>query len=188
MREGSSGLRHRPAGYTASVSLFEPIFAALNEARVRYVVVGGLATLLHGFARLTADVDLVVDLEPQEAGKAIRALLALGFVARAPVDPMGFADPVLRRMWMTEKGMQVFTMVDRANPMRAVDVFVTAPIPFEDLWARAETVTLSGAAVRIAAIADLIDMKRAVGRPQDLIDVEALEQIRRRRDTDGGRT
>jgi hypothetical protein len=44
------------------MALFEPLFAALNRAEVRYVVVGALATVLHGYARLTADVDLVIDL------------------------------------------------------------------------------------------------------------------------------
>ena len=44
------------------MSLFIPIFQLLNEAKVRYVVVGGIATILHGYVRLTADVDLVIDL------------------------------------------------------------------------------------------------------------------------------
>jgi hypothetical protein len=44
--------------------LFEPLFAALEAAGARYVVVGGVATVLQGFARLTAGVDLIVDLEP----------------------------------------------------------------------------------------------------------------------------
>ena len=48
------------------MALFEPVFAALEMARARYVVVGGLATVLHGFARLTDDIDLVVDLDPSE--------------------------------------------------------------------------------------------------------------------------
>ena len=52
------------AGYSLPVSLFEPIFEALNRAQVRYVVVGGFATVLHGHARLTADIDLVIDLSP----------------------------------------------------------------------------------------------------------------------------
>ena len=54
--------------------LLEPIFDALNRADVRYVVVGGLATVLHGYARLTADVDLIVDLVPAEARKTIAAI------------------------------------------------------------------------------------------------------------------
>lgn len=169
------------------MSLFEPIFDALNRTNVRYVVVGGLATVLHGFARLTADVDLVVDLSPKEATRAIEALVGLGFLPRAPVDPRGFADPAVRRGWMEEKGMQVFTMLDPANPMRSVDLFVESPVPFDDLWTRADTVALSGISVRIASLPDLIGMKRLAGRPQDLIDIEALETIRRRKAADAAR-
>jgi hypothetical protein len=54
------------------MSLFEPVFLALNNAEVRYVVVGGLATVLHGYARLTADIDLVVDLAPRFALPRLR--------------------------------------------------------------------------------------------------------------------
>lgn len=169
------------------MSLFEPIFAALNRAGVRYVVVGGLATVLHGFARLTADVDLIVDLSPPEATKAIETLLQLGLLPRAPVDARTFADPLVRRTWIEEKGMQVFALVDPANPMRAVDLFVETPFPFDDLWARADTIPLTGTAVRVAAIPDLIGLKRLAGRPQDLIDIEALEAIARRRAGNAGR-
>jgi len=79
-------------GYTVPVSLFEPVFEALNRAHVRYVVVGGLATVLHGHARLTADIDLVIDLSPPEATKTLEALVDLGFRPRAPVDPLAFAE------------------------------------------------------------------------------------------------
>jgi hypothetical protein len=77
------------------VSVFEPIFQILNTG-VRYVVVGGLATVLHGYARLTADVDLAVDLAPEEATKMIRALVASGFRPQVPVSPEEFANPVTR--------------------------------------------------------------------------------------------
>jgi hypothetical protein len=166
------------------VPLFEPIFEALNRERVRYVIVGGLATVLHGFARLTADVDLVVDLSPPESLKAIDALVALGFRARVPVDPRQFADPLARRRWIDEKNMQVFTLIDPADPMRSVDLFVDEPIPFDELWARAEMVTLPNTSVRVAAIADLILMKQRAGRPQDLIDIDALRRIAEKKATD----
>ena len=65
------------------MALFEPVFRALNDTGARYVVVGGLATVLHGYARFTADADLVVDLAPTPAKHIIDALTALGFVPRA---------------------------------------------------------------------------------------------------------
>jgi hypothetical protein len=160
------------------VALFEPILQALNAASVRYVVVGGLATVLHGFARLTADVDLVVDLEPPEARKAIGALVHMGFRPRAPVDPLDFADSTIRAAWIRDKGMRVFSLWDPAQPLCEIDLFVEHPIPFEELWERAEIVTLESAAVRIASIEDLIALKKIAGRPQDVADIEALEAIR----------
>ncbi len=78
------------------MSVYEPIFQALNTAGVRYVVVGGLATVLHGYARLTAGVDLAVDLAPEEASRVIQALAAKGFRPQAPVDPKAFADRTTR--------------------------------------------------------------------------------------------
>jgi hypothetical protein len=164
-----------------NVALFEPLFAELNQAAPRYVVVGGLATVLHGFARLTADVDLIVDLAPAEARKVIDVLVRMGLRARAPVDPVAFCDPEQRRSWIEGKGMRVFSMWDPAQPLREVDLFVESPIDFELLWSRSEQVSLRTTTVRVAAIDDLILLKQLAGRPQDRIDIEALEHIRRAR-------
>ena len=75
-----------------------------------------------------------------------------------------FANVSIREAWVEEKGMQVFTMVDRANPRLVVDLFVRRPIDFDALWSRAETIDLEGVPVHVAAIEDLIAMKRAAGR------------------------
>jgi hypothetical protein len=56
------------------MSLYVPVFEALNATQVRYVVVGGFATVLHGYARLTADIE------------SIDALAGYGMVPRPPVD------------------------------------------------------------------------------------------------------
>jgi hypothetical protein len=163
------------------MALFETLFDGFNKAGLRYVLVGGVAVVLHGFARLTADVDIVVDLSPEEAAKAVDCLSSLGLRPRAPVDPIGFATPATRQTWIEEKGMQVFSWYDPKNPMREVDVFVTHPIPFEDLWTRSMLFSLGTTLVRVASIADLIQLKRLASRPQDLIDIEALEEIERHR-------
>ena len=135
--------------------------------------------VLHGHARLTADVDLIVDLDAEQAARAIDALVGMGLQPRVPVDPRDFADPSVRESWIRERGMQVFSMFDPSNPLRAVDLFVDHPLPFEELWARAEQVELANTTVRVASIPDLIHLKRLAGRPLDESDIAHLDLIRR---------
>lgn len=159
------------------MSFIEPLFKSLNDAGVRYVVVDSLAGLLHGYARLTADVDLVVDLDPAQVRSAIDTLTGLGLRPRVPVNPGDFADGSIRETWVRDRGMQVFSLSDPANPMRVVDLFVTQPVPFEQLWSRAEVFDLQSTTVRVASIPDLIHLKRLAGRAQDQTDIEHLEAI-----------
>lgn len=162
------------------MTLFEPIFAALERAGIRYVTVGGVAVVLHGHARLTADLALVVDLAPQAASGAIAALTAIGLRPRLPVDASGFSDPSVRERWIAERGMMVFTLWDPDDPLRSVDLFVESPIDFEELWGRAVVADVGGTPVRIASIPDLIHMKRMADRPMDREDILTLEHIEER--------
>lgn len=159
------------------MSSLASIVSALDESGARFVVVRGLAVVLHGHARLTADVDLVVDLSPGEAIKPVAALTRLGMVPRAPVAARDFAGPEAQRRGSEEEGMKVFSLWDPRAPLREVDLFVEPPIPFEDLWARSVEVTLAGRRVRVASLSDLIAMKRLAGRPKDLEDIAALTAL-----------
>lgn len=97
------------------------------------------------------------------------------------MDPMGFADPVVRRGWVEQKGLQIFSFLDPNNPLLAVDLFVEPPLPFEELWARAREVSLGEIRIRVASVPDLLVLKRRAGRPQDLADIAALEVLERER-------
>ena len=174
---GASG----QADYTESVAIFDTLFKILDDADVRYIVVGGLAVVLHGHARLTADLDLIIDLDPGEVRRAISALVDAGFRPQVPVPPEQFADPATRRSRIRDKGMRVFSMSDPENSMRIVDLFVENPIPFDELLSRSEVLHLQTASVRIAAIDDLIRLKEMAGRPKDLDDIEKLHEIKRLR-------
>lgn len=55
-----------------------------------------------------------------------------------------------------------------------IDIFVESPLPFEDLYQHAKPARIGNTQVPVAAIDDLITMKRAVGRPRDMEDIEAL--------------
>ena len=153
---------------------FISLFAILAAAQVRFVLVGGLALVLHGLDRLTADVDLVIDLSAESARAAVQALTAAGYRPLAPVDPIALADPAQRHEWQSVRNMQVFGFWDSANTRPTVDIMLAPPVPFEDLWASASVVNIGGHEVRVASIEHLIRLKTVAGRAQDLADVERL--------------
>ena len=156
---------------------FEVVFAALERAGVRYLVVGGVAVVLHGHPRFTADLDLVVDLDPANVLAAVGALGTLGYRPRAPVPAEALADAETRGRWIAEKGLTVFSFSSPNHPTTEIDVFVEEPFPFAEGWARASIADLGDVRVPVASRADLIAMKRRAGRPQDLEDVRVLEAL-----------
>ncbi|HEX3828848.1 MAG TPA: nucleotidyl transferase AbiEii/AbiGii toxin family protein [Sporichthyaceae bacterium] len=163
------------------MGLYDDVYAALEAADVRFVVVGGMAVVLSGHLRTTVDLDLVVDLAPEPAARAVAALSGLGFAPRVPVRPVDFADPRIRLEWIDTKHMQVLSFRDPQHPAREVDVFVTYPMDFEQLITAAVPTRVGDHSVLVACIEDLVTMKLAAGRPQDLADIDALQRLRDRR-------
>jgi hypothetical protein len=155
------------------------IFTALERAKVRTVVVGGLAVNWRGHLRMTIDVDLVVDLAPDSARGAVEVMVGLGYRPSVPVDPHDFSDTEVRRSWVESRRMLVLSWFHPDDPLSVVDLFTASPLPFEPLWTQAAPIAPDLEWVRVASIADLIRMKRASGRPRDLEDVQALEAIER---------
>ena len=157
----------------------EAIARALDEARVRYLVVGGLAVIAHGYGRLTMDVDLVVQLEPGNVVAAFDALGKLGYRPRVPVTAAQFANADLRREWIETKDMKVLNLHSDQHRETSVDVFVIEPFDFDAEYARASVQELMpGAGLRIVHRDTLIAMKEAVGRPRDLDDAWHLKRLR----------
>jgi predicted nucleotidyltransferase len=161
--------------------MFEELLAYLEEAGVRFVVVGGLAVVLQGYVRMTADVDLAIALDSENVLRTVEALTARGLRPLLPVNARDFADEGKRRDWIETRNLEVFSMRDERNPLLTVDLFAREPIPFEELWSQADTVPLGGRPIRVASIEHLIRMKRAAARPQDAVDIDELELIARRR-------
>jgi predicted nucleotidyltransferase len=152
----------------------EQVLSALNAAGVRYLVAGGVAVVLHGHLRTTADLDLVVSLEPANARRAIEALTGLGYHPRAPVAAERFAEATERAAWIADKGLTVFSLWSTRLPSLEVDLFVREPFNFEQAWERRVTVSLDTTTATVVALTDLLALKREARRPQDLADVEAL--------------
>ena len=164
------------------VGEIEQVLDALNRACVRYLVVGGVAVVLHGHLRTTADLDLVIQLERGNVLRAMSALRDLQYRPRAPVPSEAFAEREVRGEWIREKGLAVFSLWSPGHPTLEVDVFVSEPFDFDAVYARAVRVPLERSEVTVIALQDLIALKRQVGRPRDQEDVAALESLR---DADG---
>jgi hypothetical protein len=152
----------------------------LNAVHVRYLVTGGVAVVLHGYLRTTADLDLWVQLEFENLRRATRALGELGYRPRAPVRLEDFADAARRREWVEDKGLVVFSLWSPAAPLE-IDLFVEDPADFAGAYARAVRVALTSSEATVIGLDDLIAMKQRVGRPRDQEDVEALRALRARR-------
>jgi hypothetical protein len=153
----------------------EAIVRALNEAGVRYLVAGGLAVNAHGYLRFTKDVDVVLQLVPDNIRRAFAALQPLGYKPMAPVSAEQFADRVTREGWIRDKGMQVLQLWSDYHRETSIDIFVQEPFPFDEEYARALIKPLYGSIeVRFVSIPALITMKEAAGREQDRIDIEHL--------------
>lgn len=160
------------------------LLRALHDADVRAVVVGGVAVVLHGHPRSTADLDLVLDLSSDNVSSALGVLQQQGLRPRLPVPAEQFADPEIRERWQRERHLKVFSLYDPADALREVDLLAEAPVPFPQLWEASQVMMVDDVPIRVASIDHLIAMKRAVGRPQDIADVVALEGLRD--DTDEG--
>ena len=159
---------------------FLSLFAVLNAAQIPYVVVGGLAMLLHGIDRVTGDIDLVIDLAPRASADLVNVLTSAGYRPFAPVDPALLANETVREQWRVERGMEVFSLWDATNRRPTVDVLLACPVPFTTLLNDSVTVTIGAVQIRVASIAHLIDMKQQTTRPRDLEDVERLRMLQQR--------
>ena len=158
--------------------IYLEIFRSLHQEGVRYLVTGGVAMNLHGIPRMTADVDLFVDLERSNVGRFLAAVKALGFVPGIPVAAESLADPATRTVWRQEKNMLVLTFIHPSRPAVGLDVFVFEPIPFGSAYERRKRVSVEEGSfeIPVASEADLIAMKEGTGRLQDASDVKILRR------------
>jgi predicted nucleotidyltransferase len=149
----------------------------LAAAGVDFVVVGGVAVVVQALPRFTRDLDICYSTDATNLERIGHLLSDIGARLRGIDDDLPFV-PDARLLRQT----QILTLTTTQGELDLLVDPAGAPA-YADLRARADAIELDGFTVRVANINDLLAMKRAAGRPQDLIDVEALEIARRR----GGR-
>ena len=158
------------------------ILFALTDAKVEFVVGGGVAAVLHGVERVTLDIDLALDMEPANVEKFLQVMDKLRLQPRVPVPPRDLMSREAVRRMIAEKGAMVFSFVDFDRPLRHVDIFLQANLSFEELSREARKIVIEDRAIKIMGIGKLLETKRAITPPRDkdLIDIKELERLQRR--------
>ena len=142
------------------LNLLKDVFSSLQRHKVRYIVIGGIAAVLHGVPRATFDLDILIDARPDNAKRLLDAFLEAGLGTAALTTP----EVLLSQ--------EITIFKDRVR----IDVQTSTPgLKFEEAWERRATMEYQKQKFYVASREDLIASKRAAGRPVDLEDVRLLE-------------
>ncbi len=146
----------------------------LIDRGVDFVVVGGVAVILQASPRFTRDLDICYAVDQKNLQRLGEVLVELRARLRGIDEDLPFvADGrTLRRA-------QILTLTTADGGLDLLVEPAGAP-GYASLRRRADRMDIDGIIVRVASIDDLMAMKRAAGRPQDLVDLESLEIARRR--------
>lgn len=140
---------------------FREFVQSLNDNEVRYLVIGGYAVALHGHPRYTKDIDIWIQMTPENANRMVAAL-----------NDFGFGSLGLR----AEDFLVLDQVIQLGYPPSRIDLFTSPPgVDFETCYnSRVQTV-IDGVAVSFIDLENLKKSKRAAGRLQDLADLENLQ-------------
>jgi hypothetical protein len=145
---------------------FKDLLAAFNAEQVKYLVIGGYAVIKHPEPRYTKDLDLWISVQAGNSGRIYRALKRFG----APLTNLSPED-FSRAGFFYTMGMA---------PRRVDILFDLTGLDFAECWERRVESNIGDITVYFISAADLIINKEAVGRYQDLADVEKLRTAQAR--------
>jgi hypothetical protein len=146
----------------------------LVKHRVRFVVIGGIAGNLRGSTTITNDLDICYERDPENHERLVKALRELNARLRgAPSDVPFRLDAKTLEMGDS------FTFVTEVGSLDVIGHPTGISGGYEELERAADDMRIAaGVTVKVASIDDIIRMKRAAGRPKDLIEVEVLGALR----------
>lgn len=144
---------------------FEEFIALLNSNQVRYLVVGAYAFAHHARPRYTKDIDFWVEPSPENAPRVLKALREFGYLT-LDVDERFLSQPD-----------QVLIL--GVDPIRIDVITSITAVSFPVAWKNRKSGRYGGQKTWFLGRAELIRNKRAVGRPQDLADLDILARTAR---------
>jgi hypothetical protein len=138
----------------------QEVFRFFQQHEVKYVVIGGIASVLHGIPRATFDLDILIEATIENAQRLLAAMESAGLGTATMTN----AEDILAH--------EITVFNDRVR----IDVQTSTPgVSFQDAWNRRKTITYQGQDFFILSKEDLIASKRASARQVDIEDVRLLE-------------
>lgn len=153
-----------PSSPQPVADLLTALQRTLSVLGVRWFLFGAQAAILYGAARLSADVDVTVDLGKRSATELVASLVGAGFELRVP-DAMRVAETT-----------RVLPFVHCASGM-PLDVVLAGPGLEDQFFAGARERAVGDARVPVVCAEDLVAMKVLAGRSRDLDDVAAIARV-----------
>jgi len=139
---------------------FKEFIQLLNANQVRYLVVGGYAVALHGHPRYTKDLDIWLEMTPPNGANMIKALTEFGF---------GALDLQVADFLVAEQVIQLGYPPNRIDLLNDL-----AGVEFARCYEQHIETMIDGVTVKFIDLENLKINKKAVGRLQDLADLEKL--------------
>lgn len=140
------------------------LYRSLNENKVKYVIIGGIACVLYGSPRLTKDIDIFIERNLENSQKLLKALKEIGFGTASLTTPQKIIKNEVT-IFKDYIRLDVLTKIKRLD--------------FERVWKEKVIKRMRGLKLPIISLDNLIISKRAIGRSLDLEDIKILEKIRR---------
>jgi hypothetical protein len=141
-----------------------------QKQKIPFAIVGGVALALNGIVRATLDLDLVIKLNAKNLELAEIALNILDLQSRIPVRAKEIFQ--FREQFIKEKNLIAWSFVDYKNPIRQVDILITFSL--DDI--EYKNIKVGGYNIPTATLKELAKMKKVAGRPQDLVDLEKINE------------
>jgi hypothetical protein len=157
---------------------YKKIFSSLHKNGIQYLIVGGVAVNLYGYARFTGDIDMLLMLDEPNLVRMERLMEKLGYIERLPVQLHELGDKKKVKKWLKEKGMIAYTFVSSKKPQLDIDILAGYSLEFKKFYKKRVTIKIWGVDLPVISIDDLLVMKKKAGRTQDIQDIKALLELK----------
>lgn len=154
------------------------LFGELSYGEIRYLICGGLATNLYGVQRMTADIDIILDLNLVNLEAFQKVMEKMNYKPTIPINITELSDHNKLLEYKKEKNLIAYSYFNAKKEFIQVDVITEFPFNFEEMWNRRRIDKDYGFEMYIIELNDLIEMKTRAGRNQDLTDAIYLKKVR----------